>query len=196
MKIFSLFVLALGWSFFQAAFAQSSAADSTKHLVKNDTLKVITPPKPRPSPMAVACHKEETIYLKVTYCQPFRKGRQVFTELAPFGKVWRTGANEATELTVTKDLKIGGKPLKAGTYTVFTIPNPDKWTIILNSELGQWGEYKYDSTKDVLSVEVPTQKNNEVYEAFTIQFNETKTGADMSLLWDATKVVVPFTFAK
>ncbi|MBC7920882.1 MAG: DUF2911 domain-containing protein, partial [Ferruginibacter sp.] len=180
-------------------FAQSaSPVDSapTRALADTLTATLIPPPKPRPSPMAVALHKEEGIYLKVTYCQPIRKGRGVFTELAPHGKLWRTGANEATEVTLTKDVRLAGKILKAGTYALFTVPNADKWRIIFNAELGQWGEYKYDPAKDVLTFEVPAQKNDEVYEAFTIRFNETATGADMSLMWASTKAVVPFAFTR
>ena len=182
-----------------SARAQHTPALDSTAVAKSDTgstAPVIMPPKPRPSPMAIAFHKEESMYLKVVYGQPSRKGREVFSEIAPYGKLWRTGANEATEITFTRDVKLGGKTLKAGTYTLFTIPNADKWTIILNSELGQWGEYKYDKAKDVLTFDVPAQKNNEAYEAFTIQFNETPTGADMALLWDSIKVVVPFAFAR
>ena len=198
MKRMPAFLLVLGWTI-QISFAQrASPVDSGRTRALADTLTptLIPPPKPRPSPMAVALHKEENIYLKVTYCQPVRKGRDVFTELAPYGKLWRTGANEATEVTLTKDVKLIGKTLRAGTYALFTVPNADKWRIIFNADLGQWGEYKYDTTKDVLTFEVPAQKNDEVYEAFTIRFNETATGADMSLMWANTKAVVPFVFTR
>jgi hypothetical protein len=175
-------------------FAQHATALDSSVTSSPETSKLILPPKPRPSPMAVATYKEENIYLKVTYCQPSRKGRDVFTEIAPYGKLWRTGANEATEITITRDVKLGGKLLKAGSYTLFTVPNPDKWTIVLNSELGQWGDYKYDETKNVLVFEVPAQQNTEIYEAFTIQLSETESGADMTLLWDKVKIVLPFNF--
>ncbi len=195
MKRITFCLLAFYWLYCPPAFSQLAlTVDSST--VKSDTLKIIPPPKPRPSPMAVASYKEASIYLKVNYCQPSRKGRTVFTDLAPYGKLWRTGANEATEISVNRDVKVGGKTLKAGTYTLFTIPDADKWTIILNTELGQWGEYKYDRTKDILTFEVPSLKNNELYEAFTIQFSETLTGADMALLWDNIKVVVPFIFSR
>ena len=175
------------------AFSQNSLS-SDSSLVRTDTLKVIAPPKPRPSPMAVALYKEENIYIKVTYCQPSRKGRDIFTEIAPYGKLWRTGANEATEITLTKDVKLVGKLLKAGTYTLFSIPNPTQWTLILNSELGQWGDYKYDETKNILTFEAPALQNHEIFESFTIQITETPAGADMALLWDWVKVVLPFAF--
>ena len=77
--------------------------------------------------------------ITVTYGRPYKKERKIFGGLEPYGKVWRTGADQATQITFEKDGTFGGKPVKAGTYTLFTIPNPDEWTIILNSQLGQWG---------------------------------------------------------
>ena len=81
--------------------------------------------QPRPSPMYVATMKYEDAYIKVTYCRPHKKDREIFGGLVPFGKVWRTGANEATEITLTRDINIGGKILKAGSYTIFTIPESE-----------------------------------------------------------------------
>ena len=95
--------------------------------------------KPRPSPLSVKTMKYEDSYVKITYNRPHKKGREIFgADLVPYGKVWRTGANEATEITVTKDVKLGGHKIKAGTYSIFTIPQKDKWTIIINKALGQW----------------------------------------------------------
>jgi hypothetical protein len=85
----------------------------------------------------------ETKNVKVTYGQPSKKGRVIFGDLVPYGEVWRTGANEATEITFSSDVVISGKTIKAGTYTLFTIPQKNTWTIILNSELKQWGSYGY-----------------------------------------------------
>jgi Protein of unknown function (DUF2911) len=172
----------------QTAFSQETAS-------KPDTAGVIQPAKPRSSPMAISFYKKDDTYLKVVYGQPNRKGRAIFGSLVPYGKIWRTGANEATEITSSKDFRLGGKTLKAGTYTLFTIPDKDKWTVIINSELGQWGEYKYDNTKDILSVEVPVQiLPKEVYEAFTIKLEETPAGCDLVMRWDAVRVAVPVTF--
>jgi hypothetical protein len=161
--------------------------------VKKDS--VVTP-RPRTSPMAVAFIKTQNQYIKVVYSQPFKRGREVFGDLEPYGEIWRTGANEATEITITKDVKVAEKLLKAGTYTLFSIPAKDKWTIIFNTELGQWGAFKYDKSKDILKFDVPVSQPKEIFEAFTIKFNETKTGADMLMAWDKVKVVVPFTFSK
>ncbi len=151
-------------------------------------------PRPKASPLAMATYQgNENDYLKVTYGQPSKRGRDIFGNLVPYGSIWRTGANEATELTTTDDILIGGSLLKAGTYTLFTIPNQNKWTIIFNEVLGQWGAYKYEDYVDrnVLSFEVDAIKMSDIYEAFTILFEETKAGTDMLLLWDQTRVSIP-----
>jgi hypothetical protein len=86
--------------------------------------------------------------VQVDYSRPYKKRREIFGKLLPYGQVWRTGANEATIFDVKQDIKIGDKSLKAGKYTLWTIPNADKWTVILNSETGQWGT-NYNEKKDV-----------------------------------------------
>lgn len=127
--------------------------------------------------------------VKVTYGRPYKKGREIFGGLEKYGRVWRTGADEATEITFAKDAVFGGKPVKAGTYTLFTIPNPDKWTIILNSQLKQWGAYTYEKHKgkDVLQVEAPVRKLSTPIEQLTIRFE----GENMIIEWDRTQVAVP-----
>jgi hypothetical protein len=153
-------------------------------------------PQVRKSPMAVAKYIANDMYIKVVYGQPYKRGRTIFGELEPYGKVWRTGANEATEITTTKDFRIGGKLLKAGTYTLFTIPNQNKWTVIVNSELGQWGAYKYNPERDLVSFEVPLTKPEYFYEAFTIEFKDLRNGAEMELLWGDTRIAFPLEFSK
>lgn len=159
--------------------------------------KVIKP-KTKASPLCLATFLGEDIYLKVTYGQPNKNGREIFGTLVPYNKIWRTGANEATEFTTTKDITLNKKTLKAGTYTVFSIPDAEKWTIIFNSTLGQWGAYKYDETKasNVLQIEIPVEKGEDEYEGFTIQFEQSKKGADLVILWDKTRIAVPITFIK
>ena len=169
-----------------------SQAQTSSLPAPTDSVKVIEPPAVRSSPMAMAFYKKEDLYLKVVYSQPMRRGRPIFGSLVPFGKVWRTGANEATELTTTKDLRLNGKTLKAGTYTLFTIPDRNKWTVVINAELGQWGEYKYDESRNLLVFEVPISHTpTEIYEAFTMRFAETSTGVDLTLHWDDTKITIP-----
>ncbi|MGD1841381.1 MAG: DUF2911 domain-containing protein [Thermonemataceae bacterium] len=159
--------------------------------------RVITP-KEKKSPLAMAILKKNNNYLKVTYGQPYKRDREVFGKLVPYDEVWRTGANEATEFTTIRDIKFGDKTLKAGTYTIFTIPSEEKWTVILNGELGQWGNYSYDKVKekDVLKIEAPASEIKDEYEAFTIKFFEKENGADMQLVWAQTQVDVPITFIR
>ena len=146
--------------------------------------------EPKPSPMAVAIAKQGDTYVKIVYSQPHKRGREIFgSELVPYGKVWRLGANEATEITLTDGLKIGGKTLKAGTYSMYAIPEKDQWTIIFSSMLGEWGAYNYDESQDVLRVEVPVQSSETAYEPFTMMFNE--KGTELTMVWDKTKVVLP-----
>lgn len=200
MNKFTLLLLLLYAGFAPVAIAQDDAKSSSASDNTSDSNEIVIDsvviPQVRKSPMAIAKYKSDNMYIKIVYSQPFKRGREIFGELEPYGTVWRTGANEATEITTTKDIRIGDKALKAGTYTIFTIPNKEKWTVIINSELGQWGAYKYDKAKDLFSFDVPVTKSAIIYEAFTIEFEETKTGADMVMLWDTIRVAVPVRFGK
>ena len=150
--------------------------------------------KPRPSPLEMVTMKYEDAYIKITYGRPHKRGREIFGELLPFGEVWRTGANEATEITVTRSIKLGGQSIRPGTYTIFTIPNKDHWTIILNSELGQWGAYNYNSKLDVVRFDVPVTTTTDVFEPFTIEFEQKAQSAELVMMWDQTKVTIPIDF--
>ncbi len=150
--------------------------------------------KPRPSPLEMVTMKYEDVYMKVTYGRPHKRGREIFGDLEPYGKVWRTGANEATEVTITHSVQFAGHTLKAGTYTLFTIPHQDRWTIILNSELGQWGAYNYNEKFDVLRFDVPVTSIDTVYEPFTIGFEQKAQSAELVMMWDQTKIVIPIKF--
>jgi hypothetical protein len=157
-------------------------------------LQAQTPIKQIPSPLAMVTYKYEDTYIKITYGRPSKRNRPIFGELVPFGKVWRTGANEASEITITKDILIAGDSVKAGTYTLFTIPEKDSWTIILNKELGQWGAFKYNPDEDYKRIRVTSTSMPTVYETFSIEFETTdpKQGLINALLkWDKTKVVIP-----
>jgi hypothetical protein len=152
---------------------------------------------PRPSPMSVAKVTVGDAYIKVVYSRPFKKGRMIFgtkeeKALQPYGEVWRVGANEATEMTVTKDVTIGGKALKAGTYSMFGVPQKDKFTVIINSELGLWGQFKMDEKKEVMRFDVPVGQTEGEYEAFTMMFKKPEGNAtELMLVWDKMKVVIP-----
>jgi len=131
-------------------------------------------------------------HVTVSYGRPYKKGRDIFGGLEPYGKVWRAGADEATEVTFDKDGTFGGKKIAAGTYTLFAIPNKTEWTIILNSKLGQWGAYGYEKVKeqDVLKTTVPVKNLDNVVEQFTI----TVTDNHLTLQWDKTSAIVPMEF--
>lgn len=149
---------------------------------------------PRLSPLAQASIRYKDTYVKITYSQPRKAGRELFGKLIPYGKVWRTGANEATEITTTRNITLNGFLLKAGTYSVFTIPGPDTWTILINSELGLWGAYNYNPRLDILKFNVPVQKISTIQERFTIQFLSRNDSADLSLMWDDVNIVIPVKF--
>jgi hypothetical protein len=131
--------------------------------------------------------------ISVRYGRPYKKGRVIFGALVPYGKVYRCGADSATTITFDKDANFGGKPVKAGTYTLFVIPNEQNWTIILNSQLGQWGAFEYDKykDKDVLHADVPVKKLDHVVEQLSINLPP----SDMTIEWDDVQVNIPVSFS-
>jgi hypothetical protein len=150
------------------------------------------------SPEEEVVYTQDDLSLKVFYNRPYKKGREIFGSLVPFDKVWRTGANEATTFETSKDLNIEGKTLKAGKYTLWTIPRPDRWTIIFNSEHenGQWGinskgEANRNPALDVLNVDVMPVHQDQVFEQFTISFEKSGQDIEMVLAWDKTVVSLP-----
>ncbi|HYF69410.1 MAG TPA: DUF2911 domain-containing protein [Ohtaekwangia sp.] len=151
---------------------------------------------PRPSPLAIVTARYKDSYLRITYSQPHKKGREIFGELVPYGKVWRTGANEATEITITKAIQINGTLLKAGTYSLFTIPNKEDWTIIINQDVGLWGAYNYNEAQDVMRFKVPVTKipGEVIFEPFTIQIDQRNEVANLLMLWDKTRISIPIKF--
>ncbi|TYP99982.1 hypothetical protein C7447_101590 [Tenacibaculum adriaticum] len=128
--------------------------------------------------------------IKVIYSRPQLKGRTV-SSLAKNGKVWRTGANEATEVVFYKDVTFGDKPVKAGTYTLFTIPGEQEWTVILSTAKNVWGSYMYNEKEDVVRVTGKVSKTKETLEAFSIVFDGEEDAFNMHLGWGTTVVSVP-----
>jgi Protein of unknown function (DUF2911) len=128
---------------------------------------------------------------RVTYSRPQKNNRIVFGELLEYNTVWRFGANENTEIEFFKDVKINRVLVKKGKYSLFAIPNTDKWTIILNRDLNTWGSFKYDKAKDLLRVDIAVQKVTEIAEAFYIYFDKTTTGFSLNAGWDDVKVTLP-----
>ncbi|MDH7462873.1 DUF2911 domain-containing protein [Chitinophagaceae bacterium 26-R-25] len=148
-------------------------------------LPVFAQQKQRASPHDTVSAKN----IEITYGRPYKKNREIFGSLVKYGEVWRTGADEATQITFKKDATFGGKPVKAGTYTLFTIPAEGEWTVILNSQLKQWGAYDYtkNKDKDVLQVKVPSKKIDSAVEQLTIKVE----GSDILITWDKTQVAIP-----
>lgn len=147
------------------------------------------------SPAAIIETKANGLDVKIEYSQPSKKGRLIFGSetqkaLVPYGRVWRTGANEATILKIQKDVTFAGKPLKAGEYTLWTIPNATNWTVIINAETGQWGT-EYDPKRDLFRTEVSSTVKPDEAEMFSISFADQTGGVDMLLHWDRTEVIVP-----
>ena len=166
-------------------------------------------PSRRPSPVGIAKLNLGDAYVKVTYGRPYMRGRRIFgtpvdttTYLVPFGELWRTGANEATEITTTRAILVGGQRLEAGTYSMFTVPSASSWSVRFNSELGldgtnrqdpETGEFRpaYDTGRDVLRVEVPSATIDDVVDQLTITLERTDEGAELVVRWERTEVRVP-----
>lgn len=148
------------------------------------------------SPEKEMVFRHGDLTIKVFYNRPFKKGRKIFGALVPYNEVWRTGANEATTFETNKNLNIEGKTLPAGKYTLWTVPREETWTILFNSEYGQWGinskgEANRDPARDVLSVDIRAVKQEQEFEQFTIEFEEVGEDIEMVLLWDKTLVAIP-----
>ncbi len=135
-------------------------------------------------------NKLEKPLVKVVYGRPQKTTNQVFGEQVPYGKIWRTGANEATEVKFYTAIKFGNKVIKPGTYILHTIPGEKEWTIILNSNTDTWGSFFYDQSKDVARIKVPVKKM-EPLEVFSIGFKQSYDNTIMVLAWDTTRVDIP-----
>jgi hypothetical protein len=151
------------------------------------------------SPEDEVTYTSGDLTIRVFYNRPFKKGREIFGGLVPYGKVWRTGANEATTFETNRDLLIEGRTLKKGKYTLWTIPGEETWNIIFNSEYGQWGigsdgEANRNPEKDVLAIDVLAVQQERVFEQFTISFEKVGEDAEMVLIWDKTVVALPFSY--
>ncbi len=174
-SILSVVIFAFALVFSSEAFAQSFA-DLDK------------------SPMDAAAYpssyRVSDKLVKVVYSRPQLKGRSV-SKLAPSGKVWRTGANEAPEITFYKDAMFGGKKVKAGTYTLFTIPGDTEWTVILSTAKNVWGAYFYNESEDVVRVKAKVMKAKKSIDAFSIAFDGKDNAATMYLGWGDVVASVP-----
>lgn len=167
-------------------------------------------PSRRASPLGIAKTHIGDTYVKVTYGRPYVRNRAIFgqpndstTYLVPFGQLWRTGANEATEITLTGPLTVAGQLLDAGTYAIFTEPGANEWVIHFSPQLGLDGTGRldpdgsftpdvYDPSQDVLTVTVPSQTIEEAVDQFTMRWEPANAGAHLVLQWEQTEVRIPF----
>lgn len=144
---------------------------------------------PQASPAAQISQKVGLTDVSVEYSRPSMKGRKIFGELVPFGQVWRTGANAATLLTFSTDVKIEGNDLPAGTYALYAIPGKDLWTVIISSNTKLWGAVGYEQSDDVMRFMVKPGKTGQRYETMEINFVDmTDTGASLAIKWENTRV--------
>jgi hypothetical protein len=145
----------------------------------------------RPSPSAqTQCKFSDGKTITIDYSSPRAKGRKVFGELVPYGEVWRTGANEATTFVTNANLSVGGKDVPAGSYTIFTIPNPDTWTLIINKKTGEWGiPYKYKED-ELGRVSMKASHTPSPVENFTIALDSTGSGCTLTMSWENTQASV------
>jgi hypothetical protein len=147
-----------------------------------------------PLDVVMARGEDDVAITRVIYSRPSKNNREIFGKLVPYGQVWRTGANEATEITFYRDVILSDKTVAAGTYSLYTIPNEDDWTIIINSNTTQWGN-EYDATKNVLEFTAESLISPTPIESFSISFADQDQGVILFLGWDDTIVPVPIRIA-
>lgn len=133
--------------------------------------------------------------IKILYGRPQKKNREIFGSLIPYGKVWRVGANEATEIRFYNDVVFGGTDVKAGTYVLLAIPGEKEWTLILSSNIDVWGAIDYKDEFDVARAKGKVSKA-EMIEAFSIGFKDKGKRVNMVLAWDTTRITVPIIIRK
>lgn len=147
---------------------------------------------PALSPTAKITNDFSTSSIEISYSRPSLRGRKIFGELVPYGKVWRTGANGATKIKIGEDVKIGGKPIKAGEYALYTIPGTWEWEVIINKGTGNWGAYGYDTSGDVARFKVKSEKMQMPVQTYTIDLaNFTLNSCDIFIAWEKTMIMIP-----
>jgi hypothetical protein len=135
----------------------------------------------------------EPLVTRVIYSRPQKSGRAIFGGLVKNGEVWRLGANEATEIEFFKPVRLGGKKIPKGRYTLYALINENTWTFIVNKETDIWGAFSYNAKKDLVRYDVSVQKNDTPAEYLGMSFEKTTTGFNLNIVWDNVKVSVPFT---
>ncbi len=147
---------------------------------------------PMASPRQVISQQFSVTKISVDYGRPSVRGRKIFGELVPYGKIWRVGANEATNITFEQAVVFGGKPTKIGRYAIFITPEEKEWTVVLNYDADAWGAYSYDPNENAIEVKVPVQGQKELQESLEISFEGiSDTKINLIICWEYSKVAIP-----
>jgi hypothetical protein len=149
--------------------------------------------KPYRFPIGLADYKQDSLYVKITYGRATMEHDmdKPFGDYVPYGELWRFGEDHATEIHTTQDIYFGKKVLPAGSYALFAVPDSMHWNIIVNKELGQWGTFKYDSTKNLFTHKFELLRSPKVIEKMTIYFDEYEGEVDLMVMWDRAVVRIP-----
>ena len=148
----------------------------------------------RPSPPASAeCKFSDGKTVKIDYSSPRAKGRKIFGDLVPYGKVWRTGANESTTFVTDSPVVVGGQNVPAGSYTIFTVPEADKWTLVISKKTGEWGTDYPGQGEDLARIPMTVSKTPSPVENFTISFEQTGSKCTLHMDWENTRASVDVT---
>ena len=181
MKIVFPFVFVLLFSF--SAFAQLPV----------DTSPLDVSYCPENYPLAKIQGKvTEPLVARIIFSRPHVNGRVIFGDLINYNKVWRLGANEATEIEFFQPVKINGNKIKKGRYTIYAIPDSSNWNIIINKDTDSWGSFKYDKTMDVVRINVPVEKTDSLTEYFSASFEKSQTGYNLVFMWENVRASMPF----
>ncbi len=129
---------------------------------------------------------------RIIFSRPHVNGRTIFGDLIDYGKVWRLGANEATEIEFFQPVKINGSKIKKGRYTMYAIPDSLNWNIIINKDTDLWGSFKYDQSMDVVRINVPIEKLDSMAEFFSANFEKTQSGYNLVFMWENVRASMPF----
>jgi hypothetical protein len=145
----------------------------------------------RPSPAEKAqCQLASGKSVKIDYSSPRMKGRKIFGGLVPYGQVWRAGANESTTFVTDTDINVGGTAVPAGSYTLFAVPNADKWQLVISKKTGEWGTAYPGPSNDLARIDMKVSKLSSPMENFTISFDHAASGCTLNLAWENTKASV------
>jgi len=196
--------LAIGFLFF--AFVSTAQGQSTLKTSATTSVQEVKVPTLDKSPMDMSYFPTDYPILKtqnktstapvarIVYSRPQKDNRSIFGQLIEYNKVWRLGANEATEIEFFRDVNIAGKKVLKGRYTLYAIPTESKWTLIINKDTDTWGAFVYDEKKDLLRTDVPVQNLPSPVDAFSMSFNKTDKGMDLFIAWDTVGVNLPIEF--